>query len=92
MTPLKLFFKDNVTCEGIPTPFPTVGSGLPLALPFACKCFVGVRSVHATPDFGRFSLLTQGCGAARGAAPCSPKTSLVAHAPDGFTHDGFTDL
>ena len=53
---------------------------------FGRKRFVGFEPSSHTPDFGRFFPLTGTGGLRAATAPCSPKTSLVAHATHGFTH------
>jgi len=44
-----------------------------------------VHPSFCIPDFGRFCR-SRGCGLRAAKRPCSPKTSLVADATDGFTH------
>ena len=68
----------------IPTPFPTAGIPADLEPSFAHKDFIDVWVSSDTPDFGRFSR-SRGLRAARGVRPCSPNTSLVAVATNGFT-------
>ena len=69
---------------GIPTPFPTVGRGAGLKPSFVHKGFVAVLVFACTPYFGRF--FPDGLTGCARLTPCSPKTSLVAHATYGFTH------
>ena len=49
------------------------------------KGFGGVWPSCDPPDFGRFTPAHAGFGCARPRRPCSPKTSLIAHAKHGFT-------
>jgi len=61
----------------IPTPVPTAGTPCDLKPSFVHRCFVVVLPLGSIPDFGRFY---GSHGAVFHAVPCSPKTSLIAHA------------
>ncbi len=76
---------------GIPTPFPAVGIPSDLKPPCVHLCFVGVWTLCATPDFGRF--MARAAAVIEQLSPRSPKTSLVAHAPPtGSPTDGLHGL
>src|ERR1043165_4679829 len=74
--------RTRTSSQGIPTPFPTVGKPSRLIFARQRKGFLAIRSLHSTPDFGRFY------GSRGGSClvwmPRSPKTSLVAHATNEF--------
>ena len=96
MMPLELFFKDNPRLEAagiellpIPTPVPTAGTPCDLKPSFVHWCFVVVLPLGSIPDFGRFY---GSHGAVLPAVPCSPKTSLIAHANTSSPTDGLDGL
>ena len=78
------------TNHPIPTPVPTAGIPAWRIPPFVHRPFVEVCLLCGIPDIGRFFLLTQASGLRVSYRPCSPKTSLIAHAKTSSPTDGLT--
>ena len=89
LTPLEPFFKDNSPLPSrfriSPHTLPHIGRGADFKSSFVHKGFVAFRlGVPSPTSVGFAAHAAVGLRAAK--RPCSPKTSLVADATNGFTH------
>jgi hypothetical protein len=71
---------------GYPRPYPRLGTGVILENTLPRNGFVPILALVSIPEFGRFFPLTRLSGCAWPHGHARPKTSLVAHATNEYTH------